>query len=132
MIKMQHRLKQSNNQKSEKGFTLLETSIALMVMLIGGLGVVAVFAYAIKNNTGARDRAAAIAVAQQQLEQLRNLPFNDASLNATGTTVTPVTVESAGRSYVTPQNATSVWALGSVQITAQRASFALGPYTGGP
>lgn len=62
---MEHSVETQSNQRQEKGFTLMETATALLVMMIGGLGICAVFAYAIKNNTGSRDRAAAIAVAQQ-------------------------------------------------------------------
>ena len=132
--------------KNEEGFTLLETAVALVVMMIGALGIAAVFTYAIRNNTGARDRAAAVAVAQQEVERLRNLNYNDAALTATGTPV-PITIQSAGRSYtvstritdttasvktiqvtVTPQNSSDPWALTSVTVNAQRATFTLGPY----
>ena len=68
---MQHSVESQAKPRQEKGFTLLETACALLVMMIGGLGICAVFAYAIKNNTGSRDRAAAIAVAQQQMERYR-------------------------------------------------------------
>ena len=129
----------------------METSVALVVMMIGGLGIAAVFSYAIRNNTGSRDRITALAVAQQQMEQLRNLPFSDAALTATITNPAAVTVTSAGRTYsvrtviedttttlkkvqiqVTPQLSSDPWARGTVQITAQRAAFTTGPYIGGP
>lgn len=141
---------QGKNQP-QAGFTLIETATALLVMMIGGLGICAVFAYAIKNNTGSRDRAAAMAVAQQQMEHYRNLTFLDPGLTATPTTVEPVTVNSAGRTYsvrttitdttaslktiriqVTPLLSSDLWALGTVQISVQRSAFALGPYSGGP
>src|SRR5215203_5326623 len=86
-------------QDGQKGFTLIETATALLVMMIGGLGICAVFAFAIKNNTGSRDRAAALAVAQQQMEFYRNLTFLDPALTATVGTPLPVTVESADRTY---------------------------------
>lgn len=140
----------ANKKKGQRGFTLIETSAALLVMMIGGLGICAVFAYAIKNNTGSRDRAAALAVAQQQMETYRNLTFNDPALTATGSTVQPVTVTSADRTYavrttitnntsslktiqiqVTPLLGDSSWANGSVQISVQRSTFALGAYSGG-
>ncbi len=60
----------------------METATALLVMMIGGLGICAVFAYAIKNNTGSRDRAAAIAVAQQEMERYRQVTFLDPLLTA--------------------------------------------------
>lgn len=134
----------------EAGFSLLETAVAMVVMMIGALGIAGVFAYSIKNNTGSRDRAVSIAIAQQEIERLRALPFLDPALNATGATLTPTTVLNGGRSYqlftsivnTTPSVKTiriqvrptiaNAWAVGSVQITTERAAFTLGPNIGGP
>jgi Tfp pilus assembly protein PilV len=146
---MQHSVESQVKRRQEKGFTLMETATALLVMMIGGLGICAVFAYAIKNNTGSRDRAASIAVAQQQMERYRQVTFLDAALTAAPTTTT--TVESAGRTYqvrttitdttaslktitieVTPLLSTDPWALGTVRISVQRSAFSLGAYSGGP
>ena len=140
----------SPTRNQEKGFTLIETASALLVMMIGGLGICAVFAYAIKNNTGSRDRAAALAVAQQTMETYRNLPFDDVALTATATDPAAVTVNSAGRTYsvktvitntttslktikvqVTPQLSDSAWANSMVEISSQRSTYALGAYSGG-
>jgi len=81
-----------------QGFTLLETTIALLVMMFVALGVCALFTYSINYNSGANDRAAALAVAQQQLEQLRSLPFDHALLAQTpnnGATATTICDASA-------------------------------------
>jgi Tfp pilus assembly protein PilV len=145
VVKRRHQPK-----KQEQGFTLLETAAALLVMMIGGLGICAVFAYAIHNNTGSRDRAAALAVAQQQMEQYRNMSFTDAGMAATATTVQPVSVTSAGRTYsvrttitddttsmktiriqVSPELSNASWSNSAVEISVQRSTFALGAYTGG-
>lgn len=134
--------------RQETGFTLVETVSALLVMMVGGLGICAVFAYAIKNNTGSRDRAASLAVAQQQMERYRNVTFIDPLLTAHAATTETVT--SAGRTYtvsttitdnstslktirieVTPVLSTEVWARGTVEISMERSTFALGPYSGG-
>jgi Tfp pilus assembly protein PilV len=146
---MEHSKTLQVNKQRQKGFTLMETATALLVMMIGGLGICAVFAYAIRNNTGSRDRATAIAVAQQQMERYRNLTFLDAALTAGPTTTTTVT--SAGRTFrvqttitdtttslkkiqidVTPLLSSDPWALGSVRVVCQRSAFALGAYSGGP
>lgn len=83
----------------ERGFTLLETVIAFLIVMIAALGVVSVFAYAVNYNSGGNNRLQAIAIAQQQMEQLRTAKFNapvngvsktDAIL-AAGTTTTNVT-----------------------------------------
>ena len=135
----------------ESGFTLLETAVAMVVMMIGGLGIAAVFAYAIKNNNGSRDRAVALAVAQQELERLRAIPFNDPGLAATPTLGTASTVTNGGRTFsmrttilnttaslktiqirVTPLGNADAWASRTVLITQQRAAFTLGAYIGGP
>ena len=147
-MKMEHAVRSTVQQRQERGFTLVETATALLVMMIGGLGICAVFTYAIKNNTGSRDRAAAIAVAQQQMERFRSLIFTDPGLTASTSTTT---VESAGRSYTvkttitnttsslktitieaTPLLSSDPWALGTVKISVQRSAFAFGAYSGGP
>jgi len=82
---------------SERGFTLIETSIAMVIMMIAVLASASIFAYSIKNNSGASDRELAMAVAQQKVEQLRNALFTDAALDATVGTTTTIT--RAGRNY---------------------------------
>ena len=136
------------NNRQEKGFTLVETVSALLVMMIGGLGICAVFAYAIKNNTGSRDRALALAVAQQQMERYRQMKFIDAGLTAHAATTETVT-SADSRTYtvrttitdtttsmktikieVTPQLSPGLYGLGTVEITVQRSTFELGIYQG--
>jgi Tfp pilus assembly protein PilV len=135
-------------KRNEQGFTLLETSAALLVMMIGGLGICAVFAFAIKNNTGSRDRALALAVAQQQMERYRQMKFIDAGLTAHAATTETVT-SADSRTYtvrttitdtttslktikieVTPVLSTDPWAKGTVELSVQRSTFALGAYAG--
>ncbi|HTG92263.1 MAG TPA: hypothetical protein VL866_06735 [Pyrinomonadaceae bacterium] len=84
---------------AQKGFTILETAIAMLIMFIAVLGSVSLFAYSIKNNSGANDRELAMAVAQKQMEQLRNVSFTDSSLNETGLTPIRSALIRAGRSY---------------------------------
>lgn len=138
-----------NKSGRQEGFTLLETSAALLVMMIGGLGICAVFAFAIKNNTGSRDRALALAVAQQQMERYRQMKFIDAALTAHAATSEVVTAAPDNRTYtvrttitdtttsmktikieVTPILSDAPWALGTVELSVQRSTFALGAYAG--
>src|SRR5919106_1721848 len=83
------------------GFTLIETTIAILILMVTGLGLASLFTYSINYNSGGNDRAIAVSIAQQQLEQLRSVSFTDASLNTTGTsgTVLSPNVVSNGRSY---------------------------------
>ena len=95
----------------EKGFTLMETACALVIMMVVGLGVASLFAYATNANSRADDRELAMALAQRRLEWMRTIPFNaqtrtatfsypNGGLAATSTSGVSETVTNAGRSYV--------------------------------
>ena len=144
-----------HNQKGEAGFTLLETSISLVLLAIVSLGAASCFFYAVRNNSSASDRELSMAVAQQSMEQLRQVRFTDASLTATAGANT--TIIGAGRTYVvtttivdsnfingtartktitvrvTPWSDSSPWArnvdtvFGSVTMVSERTSYILGP-----
>ena len=143
------------NNRSEAGFTLLETSISMVLLAIVGLGIASCFFFAARNNSSARDRELAMAVAQQTMEQFRNASFSDASMNATAGVNTTIT--RGGRTYVartvivdsnvqngtartktitirvTPWSDGASWArnvasvFGSVTIICQRTAQPLGP-----
>jgi prepilin-type N-terminal cleavage/methylation domain-containing protein len=87
----------TKSQSHETGFTLLETAIAMVLLAVVALGVASLFAYAASATTSANDREMACAVAQQEMEQLRSVQFNDASLAATSGTANMVT--RLGRTY---------------------------------
>ena len=84
------------NRKNERGFTLVETTISMVVMMVAGLAVSSLFVFSTQNNVGGNERALAMAVAQQQMEQLRSVSFESTLLNA-GTTTS--TVRSSDRDY---------------------------------
>lgn len=66
-----------HSNSSERGFTLIETTIALVVMMIVGLGAASLFFFAASNSMGANDRDLAMAVAQKRIEWLRSMPLNE-------------------------------------------------------
>lgn len=80
----------------EAGFTLIETAISMVVMMVGALACSSLFVFSMQNNVGGSERALSMAVAQQQLEQIRSVSYEDATLTA-GTA--NLTVNSGGRSY---------------------------------
>ena len=95
---------------SEKGFTLMETAIALVMMFVVSLGAASLFAYASNANSNADDRELAMAIAQQRLEWLRTIPFTtqtrslayaypNGGLAATSPGGLVETITNAGRSY---------------------------------
>lgn len=147
--------KQQSN--SQAGFTLLETTVAMVLMAVIGLGIAGLFAYAANNTSNAADREMASAVAQQQMEQLRSVAFTDSSLTATSSSGTTTTVTRLGRTYsvntiivdsvvvsssatlktitikVTPQSASASWSsnvtsiFGSVTLVSTRSTLLTGP-----
>ena len=139
-----------NVNKTEQGFTLIETSIAMVVMMVAALSVVSLFVYSMQNNVGGSDRALAMAVAQQQLEQLRSVSYEDTTLTA-GTTA--LTVRNGARDYtvqrvvvnetnannsskglkkititVTPITAGANWLRSPVVLTTYRSTLAAGSF----
>lgn len=95
----------------QQGFTLLEAAIALVILMIIGLGVASLFTYSIQANSRADDRELAMAIAQKRMEWLRTIPFTtqtrhlafsfpNGGLEATGTAGVNETVTNAGRSYL--------------------------------
>ena len=138
-----------NKTKGQRGFTIVETTIASLVMLVGALGVSSLFLFSTQNNIGGSERALAMAVAQQQLEQIRSVTFEDTTLNVGTTTAT---VTNGGRPYtvqrvianethpdgtakqlrkitirVTPQSAPN-WISTTVELVTMRSTLASGSY----
>jgi type II secretory pathway pseudopilin PulG len=136
----------------ESGFTLLETAIAFSIMLIVAMATTALFLYANGYNSGASDRALAISVAKQQMEQLRNVQFDDTLLSVTSSASTS-TVSNGGKNYtvsktvenmtacsgcnaarkititVTPQDSNPLWGAAPVSIVTIRSDSTSGPYS---
>src|SRR6185295_9958727 len=91
---------QNKTPNAQSGFSLLETSIALLVMMVGALACSSLFVFSLQNNVGGGERTLAMAVAQQQLEQLRSVNYEDTTLNAGTRTAT---VRSGERNYTVQQ-----------------------------
>ena len=100
-----------DRKNRQQGFTLLEAAIALVVLMIIGLGIASLFTYAIQANGRADDRELAMAIAQKRMEWLRTIPFNtqtrgvafsypNGGLAATATAGVTENVTNAGRRYV--------------------------------
>jgi Tfp pilus assembly protein PilV len=147
---MKTHIPKTKTANDESGFTLLETSIAMVVMMIASLACTSLFVFSIQNNVGGSERALAMAVAQQQLEQIRSVTFEEATLTA-GTTNSSLT--SGGRTYavertvadetnsdgsakqlkritirVTPQAAGANWTRTTVVLVSLRSTLATGSY----
>lgn len=64
-----------NGRVEEAGFSLVEVSIAMIIILVALLGVFVTFTYAISYNAGNNSRAQALAVLQREVELLRSAKF---------------------------------------------------------
>ena len=95
---------------AQRGFTVLEAAIALVILMIIGLGIASLFTYSIQANGKADDRKLAMALAQKRMEWLRTIPFTtqtrtvpysypNGGLAQTNAPVSE-TVTNAGRPYV--------------------------------
>jgi Tfp pilus assembly protein PilV len=138
------------NDAGQRGFTLIETSISMVVMMVAGLAISSLFAFSLQSNVGGADRALAMAVAQQQLEQLRSVSFEDSTLDVGATTSTVTTGQ---RHYtvvkvianetnndnsvkqlkkititVTPNDGAQSWTRSAVVLVSLRSTLAQGSY----
>jgi Tfp pilus assembly protein PilV len=140
----------AQNAKGQRGFTLLETTIASVVMMVGALAVSSLFVFSTQNNVGGGERALAMAVAQQQLEQIRSVSFEDTTLlPATATfttrngardyTVQRVVINETNHNgsakqlkritiTVTPITAGANWMRSPVVLTTYRSTLAAGSF----
>jgi type IV pilus modification protein PilV len=122
-----------------RGFTLIETVIAMLVIMIALLGLASLFVYGIGYNSAAHVRTIAMALAQQRMERLREGTFdevvasNETDVESAGYhfTVTTDVVPSGNLRTVTVTvrpKAGSAWARQPVVLVTQRAGTGLGAY----
>lgn len=127
---------ETRNRKQQRGFTLVETCISMVVMMVAGLAVSSLFVFSTQNNVGGNERALAMAVAQQQMEQLRSQAFESADMNVGSTTNT---IRSSERDYTVIRSITnetnpngSNKQLRRIQITVTPVGGARGNWTRTP
>lgn len=82
-----------HNQKEEAGFTLIETCVAMVMLLVIVCGVLPLGVYALKYNSAAAIRAGAVTAAQRKLEQLRAGSFTSCVSSSEVVTVGPTESE---------------------------------------
>ena len=71
-------------RNAEDGFTLMETLVAIMILITGIVAVSNLFAVAMSSTGIANQATVATAQAVEQLEALKATPFDDAALNQGG------------------------------------------------
>jgi type IV pilus assembly protein PilV len=67
---------------NQKGFTLIEVLVALVILTVGLLGVTAMQITAIRGNHFSGNLTRATVLAQNKLEELKHLPYYDTKLSS--------------------------------------------------
>ena len=131
---------ESKRRSTEQGFTLIETSIALVVMMIVGLGAASLFFFAVDYNTGASDRQLAMGVAQRHLEWMRTIPFDSTTrtksyatggLAETGADGVTETFTNGGREYSVVTTIVDLKKDPALKPTLKRITIRVTPLGGG-
>ena len=115
--------------KDERGFTLIETCIAMVVLLIVVCGVLPLGIYALKYNSAAAIRAGALMAAQRKLEQIRADSFNSCISSSEVVTVGP-TDSQTYTVDVTVTDVTTTLKNITITVTPQGRSTSGGVYSG--
>jgi Tfp pilus assembly protein PilV len=124
-------MKSITHSKDQHGFTLVETSIALVLMMIIFVGIAPLVVYATRYNSAAAIRAGALAIAQIKLEQLRATPFSScASSTETLSVGDPSTGLQTYTVQMTVVNTTSTLKDITLVVTPHARSTTGGQYAG--
>ena len=90
---------------NQKGFSLIEALIAMLILSVGLLAVAMLQVSAMKANTNALSRTDGVSVAQSVLDTLRTLPMSDARLSDGDDTDDLYTGMATSGTNFTPDNA---------------------------
>lgn len=96
-----------NQVRVARGFSIVETLIASLILLFIALGIVPIFARAIRDNSSGSDSSQATNHARARVEEALQLPFNNQALTVTGAATAAQTVD--------------FWAQGSPDLSGEAA-----------
>jgi prepilin-type N-terminal cleavage/methylation domain-containing protein len=115
--------------KEDRGFTLVETCVAMVMLLVVACGVLPLGVYALKYNSAASIRAGAVTAAQRKLEQLRAGSFNSCISSSEVVTIGP-TESQTYTVEVTVTDVSSTLKNIKIVVTPQGRSTSGGVYAG--
>lgn len=115
--------------KENRGFTLIETCIAMVMLMIVVCGVLPLGVYALKYNSAAAIRAGAVMSAQRKLEQIRAGSFTSCISSSEVVTIGP-TESQTYTVDVTVTDVTTTLKNIKITVTPQGRSTSGGVYSG--
>ena len=115
--------------KDKRGFTLIETCVAMVLLMIVICGVLPAGVYALKYNSVASIRAGAVTAAQRKLEQLRADPFTSLASSSEVVTTGPTEAQTY-TVEVTVTDVTATLKKIKIVVTPQGRSTEGGTYAG--
>jgi len=120
---------QTQAHKTESGFTLIETCIAMVMLMVVVCGVLPLGIYALKYNSAAAIRAGALMAAQRKVEQLRAGSFTSCVSSSEVVSVGP-TDSQTYTVDVTVTDVTATLKSITITVTPQGRSTSGGVYAG--
>jgi prepilin-type N-terminal cleavage/methylation domain-containing protein len=73
---------------TERGFTLIEVLVAILLLTLGSLAIFTVFASAVRNVQRGREAQVGVSVAQREMEKIRSLKYSEILLKTAPETST--------------------------------------------
>jgi prepilin-type N-terminal cleavage/methylation domain-containing protein len=70
--------------RNDRGFTLIETMITTIVLVVGLVGVASIFSYSAGTNVITRQRTAATTLLYDKMEEFKSAPLNDSRWTVDG------------------------------------------------
>ena len=89
MKKIQSTVSKKNGLKHQSGFTLIEVLVGITILSIGLLGVAKMQISAIRGNYMSSTTSVALNLAQEKMEELSVLSYNDSELDDSNTSNNP-------------------------------------------
>jgi type IV pilus assembly protein PilV len=95
---MQLRAPRATSKSNEGGFTLLELVVAVVILMVGLLGMLQAIGLSIKTNLQNELRTKGMMIGEDQMARIKSLPFDN--ITATGTGEKTISVPASMRSSV--------------------------------
>jgi type IV pilus assembly protein PilV len=101
---------------TDKGFTLLELVVAILVFAVGILGIAKMQSLSVMGNSYGMHMSQAVNIAQDKLEELQDLSISSSTFGIGTPSIAPYTIKVDGVDYTIQYNVKQVAALGAREV----------------